>query len=69
MFISGVLGVKVKIMLPWDPTGKEGPKKPLPDNITILDPKNEELPTSASVQQMMPLPTPAAPAAAPVQAM
>merc|ERR1712121_46821 len=24
---QGVLGIKVKIMLPWDPTGKTGPKK------------------------------------------
>merc|ERR1712157_515983 len=28
---QGVLGIKVKIMLPFDPTGKTGPKKPLPD--------------------------------------
>merc|ERR1712156_776709 len=28
---QGVLGIKVKIMLPWDPSGKTGPKKPLPD--------------------------------------
>ena len=38
----GVLGIKVKIMLPHDPTGKTGPKKPLPDNVQVLDPKNEE---------------------------
>merc|ERR1712222_63315 len=30
---QGVLGIKVKIMLPFDPTGKTGPKKPLPDNV------------------------------------
>ena len=29
----GVLGIKVKIMLPHDPTGKSGPKKPLPDHV------------------------------------
>ena len=29
-------------MLPWDPTGKIGPKKPLPDNISIVEPKEEE---------------------------
>ena len=29
----GVLGIKVKIMLPHDPTGKQGPKKPLPDQV------------------------------------
>merc|ERR1711890_192851 len=31
---QGVLGIKVKIMLPWDPTGKTGPKKPLPDHVS-----------------------------------
>jgi len=39
---QGVLGIKVKIMLPWDPTGKQGPKKPMPDLITIHNPKEEE---------------------------
>ncbi|KAI0228544.1 40S ribosomal protein S3, partial [Massospora cicadina] len=29
------------IMLDWDPTGKNGPKKPLPDMVTILEPKEE----------------------------
>merc|ERR1739842_187529 len=35
----GVLGIKGKIMLPWDPTGKMGPKKPLPDHVSIVEPK------------------------------
>ncbi|KAL2533260.1 40S ribosomal protein S3-2 [Abeliophyllum distichum] len=39
---QGVLGIKVKIMLEWDPEGKSGPKSPLPDIVTILDPKEEE---------------------------
>ena len=26
-------------MLPWDQTGKIGPKKPLPDHVTIVEPK------------------------------
>jgi small subunit ribosomal protein S3e len=39
---QGVLGVKVKIMLPHDPTGATGPKKPLPDTVTIIEPKDEE---------------------------
>ncbi|KAJ2832665.1 40S ribosomal protein S3 [Coemansia furcata] len=34
---QGVLGIKVKIMLDWDPAGKIGPKNPLPDLVTILD--------------------------------
>lgn len=38
---QGVLGIKVKIMLPWDPMGKIGPKKPLPDNVQIVEPKEE----------------------------
>ena len=38
---QGVLGLKVKIMLPHDPTGALGPKKPLPDVVTILEPKEE----------------------------
>lgn len=39
---QGVLGIKVKIMKDWDPEGKVGPKKPLPDTVTIMDPKAEE---------------------------
>lgn len=34
---QGVLGIKVKIMLAQDPTGKAGPKNPLPDTVTILE--------------------------------
>ncbi|XP_026817396.1 40S ribosomal protein S3-like [Rhopalosiphum maidis] len=41
---QGVLGIKVKIMLPWDKTGKLGPKKPLPDNVSVNKPKEEILP-------------------------
>ena len=39
-----MLGIKVKIMLPWDPSGKIGPKKPLPDHVSIVEPKEETLP-------------------------
>ena len=38
---QGVLGIKVKIMLPHDPNGRLGPKNPLPDNVVILEPKDE----------------------------
>lgn len=38
---QGVLGVKVKIMLPHDPEGKRGPKAIIPDSITVLEPKPE----------------------------
>ncbi|VVA23984.1 PREDICTED: 40S ribosomal [Prunus dulcis] len=37
----GVLGMKVKIMLDWDPKGKQGPTMPLPDLVTIHQPKEE----------------------------
>ena len=29
-------------MLDWDPKGKQGPKTPLPDLVTIHTPKEEE---------------------------
>jgi len=41
---QGVLGIKVKIMLPHDPKGLTGPKLPLPDNIHIVEPKDEQAP-------------------------
>jgi small subunit ribosomal protein S3e len=40
--LQGVLGIKVKIMLDWDPKGKQGPMTPLPDMVTIHTPKEEE---------------------------
>ncbi|CAO3597710.1 unnamed protein product [Absidia cylindrospora] len=46
---QGVLGIKVKIMLDNDPTGRQGPKQTLPDIVTILEPKEEatvEVPTA-----------------------
>ncbi|CAD6581125.1 MAG: 40S ribosomal protein S3 [Cyphobasidiales sp. Tagirdzhanova-0007] len=45
---QGVLGIKVKIMLAWDPEGRVGPTKPLPDMVTIVEPK-EEAPISAPI--------------------
>lgn len=47
---SGVLGIKVKIMLPWDPTGRKGPKDPLPDVVEIRKPKKSDLYVSATPQ-------------------
>jgi small subunit ribosomal protein S3e len=41
---QGVLGIKVRIMLPRDPTGREGPSRYLPDEVKILDPKIEDFP-------------------------
>ena len=48
MMRQGVLGVKVSIMLPHDPEGKNGPKRCLDDVVTILEPKEEPLPTPAA---------------------
>jgi len=42
MMRQGVLGVKVAIMLPYDPKGIVGPKSLLSDVITILEPKDAE---------------------------
>lgn len=42
MMRQGIIGVRVKIMLPHDPTGKMGPRKPIPDNIQIKEPKEDE---------------------------
>merc|ERR1712196_502342 len=39
---QGTLGLHVKIMLDWDPTGKRGPKYPLPDIVKVHPPKEEE---------------------------
>jgi len=36
---QGVLGIKVKIMLPHDPMGVKGPSQCLPDKIEIKEPK------------------------------
>ena len=38
---QGVIGVRVDIMLPHDPEGKIGPKVPLSDVVTIIEPKEE----------------------------
>jgi len=38
-FKQGIMGVKVKIMLPQDPTGRAGVKQILPDIVEIREPK------------------------------
>ncbi|CAO1632765.1 unnamed protein product [Parajaminaea phylloscopi] len=50
MMKQGVLGIKVKIMSGWDPTGQAGKPFPLPDAVTILEPK-EEAPITAPVSE------------------
>ena len=42
IFPQGCLGLKVKIMLPYDITGKQGCSKQLPDKITIKVPQVED---------------------------
>ena len=49
-------------MLPYDASGKQGPKKHLPDAITIVDPKEEEIPSQPYSEQKGTKPTDAAPA-------
>jgi len=39
---QGVIGIKVKIMLPHDPTGAEGIARDLPDAVKIEDPDKED---------------------------
>lgn len=60
---QGVIGIKVQIMLPQDPTGVQGPKIPLDDVVTILEPKEELSPEAmlaAQAAQYTPPPPPPA---------
>lgn len=40
-FKQGIMGIKVRIMLPHDPTGRAGVKTILPDIVEIRDPKDD----------------------------
>merc|ERR1711953_869276 len=42
MMRQGVLGIKVKIMLGYDPEGRMGTSMPLPDHIVVQEPKEEQ---------------------------
>mmetsp|Transcript_16543 Transcript_16543/g.18392 ORF Transcript_16543/g.18392 Transcript_16543/m.18392 type:complete len:266 (+) Transcript_16543:37-834(+) len=44
MLRQGVMGVRVTIMLPYDASGKQGPRKPLPDVVKVREPKIQEVP-------------------------
>ncbi|KAJ2159398.1 40S ribosomal protein S3 [Coemansia sp. RSA 552] len=69
---QGVLGIKVKIMLDQDPTGRLGPKTPLPDIVTILsNDAKDEIPLDHPVSESKdaPEPAPVAEAAAPAAAV
>ena len=48
---QGMIGIKVSIMLPHDPKGQIGPKIPLDDVVTILEPKEEPSPEEILQQQ------------------
>ena len=41
-------------MLPWDPQGKMGPKKPLPDHVSIVEPKEEVIPSQPFSEAKVP---------------
>lgn len=48
---QGVLGIKVKIMLPMDPRGQQGPKQSLPDHIKVGEPKDDVRPEEPYSEQ------------------
>lgn len=48
---QSVLGIKEKIMLPRDANREIGPKKPLPDYVSIVEPNDEILPTTPISEQ------------------
>merc|ERR1712160_24125 len=52
MMRQGVVGIKVSIFLPHDPTGVSGPKIPLDDVVTITEPKEELSPETILAQQV-----------------
>lgn len=54
MLRQGVLGVKVKIMLPHDPSARGGTSKPLPDLVIVRESKDEGEPiTEPSVEKFV----------------
>ncbi|EJW01879.1 ribosomal protein S3 [Edhazardia aedis USNM 41457] len=42
---QGVIGIKVKIMLPYDPEGIIGPNKVMADKVIVFEPKDSEVAT------------------------
>ncbi|KAJ2920361.1 hypothetical protein MD484_g196, partial [Candolleomyces efflorescens] len=61
---QGVLGIKVKIMKGFDPTGATGHTKPLPDSVTITEPLPDKIVSEPLSEQKEPVVVPpAAPAA------
>lgn len=42
-------------MLPHDATGQKGPKKHLPDNVNVFEPKEENLPITQPKPDVVPI--------------
>lgn len=42
-------------MKDWDPEGQTGPRKPLPDSVTIQEPAEDKLVTEPSSEQRDPI--------------
>jgi len=61
---QGVMGIRVKIMLPFEPDKKKGPgsRVPQPDVIRVHEPKEEDVLPSAPKQGYAEPPVDAAPA-------
>jgi small subunit ribosomal protein S3e len=60
---QGVLGIKVKIQLPHDPTGKDGVATKLPDVVSVAEPKEDvalPVPAKQGFAQNINVPEPAA---------
>jgi small subunit ribosomal protein S3e len=53
MLRQGVVGIRVAIFLPQDPQGLIGPKIPLDDVVTIMEPKEEPNPETLLQQQQV----------------
>jgi len=51
---QGVLGIKVRIQLPYDESGKEGSSIPLPDVVTVKEPKPDPTPSMLQSQPQQP---------------
>merc|ERR1711964_49010 len=47
---QGILGLQVKIMMAYDPEGKNGVKIPMPDMIVIHEPKDDPVPAPTQPQ-------------------
>lgn len=66
---QGVIGIKVSIFLPHDPSGKMGPKIPLDDVVKIHEPKPEVSPETLLAAQEQARAAAAMAAAPPMDAM